>query len=372
MFFRVYFETYCINICTIFNIFYQTIDYLNKPGQRKKGTILDRYITLDYGSGGKKTSELISKVFVPAFRNEALEMLGDGAVIPGEDMLVFSTDSFVVSPCFFPGGDIGKLAVCGTVNDVSMSGGDPKFLSLSAIIEEGFPMEDLKRIVDSVKEAAQAAGVNIVTGDTKVVEKGKGDGIYLNTSGIGFLRHRGLSPDRIQKGDAVIVSGTVGDHGTAVMLARNPEMITSDIKSDCAPLNELAASLAYLGDEVRVVRDPTRGGLATTLCEFVEGTALSIELEESLIPVDKSVKSACDILGLDPFYAANEGKMIVVVSPGKAQEVLAILKGQELGKNAAAIGTVTDSHPGRVLIRTSFGGTRIAAKLSGAQLPRIC
>ncbi|MBE6017962.1 MAG: hydrogenase expression/formation protein HypE [Lachnospiraceae bacterium] len=333
---------------------------------------MDRFITLDHGSGGKKTSELISNVFVPAFRNEALEMLGDGAVIPGKDTLVFSTDSFVVSPCFFPGGDIGKLAVCGTVNDVSMSGGEPKFLSLSAIIEEGFPMEDLEKVVASVKEAAQAAGVSIVTGDTKVVEKGKGDGIYLNTSGIGFLRHRGLSPERMRKGDAVIISGTVGDHGTAVMLARNPGLMTAQIKSDCAPLNHLAASLAYLGDDVRVMRDPTRGGLATTLCEFVEGTGLSIELDENLIPVDKSVKSACDILGLDPLYAANEGKMIAVVSPEKALEALDILKRQELGKNAAVIGTVTDSHPGRVIIKTAFGGTRIAAKLSGAQLPRIC
>lgn len=341
-------------------------------GTINKGKTLDRFITLDYGSGGKKTSELINNVFVPAFRNGILEELGDGAVLPGEEQLVFSTDNFVVSPCFFTGGDIGKLAVCGTVNDVSMSGGEPKFLSLSAIIEEGFPMDDLERIVSSAKKAAQEAGVSIVTGDTKVVEKGKGDGIYLNTAGIGYLRHEGLSPRRIQKGDKVIVSGTVGDHGTAVMLARNPDLIISDIKSDCAALNTLAASLRIFGDDIRVMRDPTRGGLATTLCEFTEGTGLTIELEEGDIPVSKNVASACDILGLDPLYAANEGKMIVIVSPDKAQEALNVLKGQELGKNAAVIGTVTDSHPGRVLVRTSFGGTRIAAKLSGAQLPRIC
>ncbi len=333
---------------------------------------MDRYITLDYGSGGKKTQELISDVFVPAFSNDILAELGDGAVLPGEGQLVFSTDSFVVSPCFFPGGDIGKLAICGTVNDVSMSGGEPRFLSLSAIIEEGFAFDDLERIVNSAKETAQKAGVMIVTGDTKVVEKGKGDGIYLNTAGIGFLRHEGLSPKRIMKGDRVIVSGTVGDHGTAVMLARNPELITADIKSDCAPLNALAASLRDLKDSVRVMRDPTRGGLVTALCEFVEGSGFSIELEEGAIPVAENVRTACGILGLDPLYAANEGKMIVIVSPDKAQEALGILKGQELGKNAAIIGTVTDSHPGRVLVRTAFGGTRIASKLSGAQLPRIC
>ena len=333
---------------------------------------MDKYISLDYGSGGKKTSELIEKMIVPAFANEALEQLGDGAVLDGAGKIVFSTDSFVINPYFFPGGDIGKLSVCGTVNDVSMSGGEPKYISLSAIIEEGFPTSDLEKIIASIKKTADAAGVMVVTGDTKVVEKGKGDGIYLNTAGVGFLRHPGLSPKRIRKGDKVIVSGNVGDHGTAVMLARNPNLVSAPIKSDCAPLNELAASLKGLGDDIRVLRDPTRGGLATTLCEFVEGSCLTIELDEEAIPVSKATASACDILGLDPLYAANEGKMIVVAAPEKADEALQILRKQPLGADAAIIGEVTDSHPGRVLIRTSFGGTRIATKLAGAQLPRIC
>lgn len=333
---------------------------------------MDRYISLDYGSGGKKTSELIKNVFVPAFSNEALSELGDGAVVPGAGEIVFSTDSFVVDPYIFPGGDIGKLAICGTVNDVAMSGGEPRYISLAAIIEEGFPMEDLERIVASAKQAAESAGVMVVTGDTKVVERGKGDGIYLNTAGIGFLRHKGLSPKRIRRGDMVLVSGTVGDHGTAIMLARNPDLVQARLESDCAPLNGLASSLMGLGDSLRVLRDPTRGGLATTLCEFAEDTDLTIELNESDIPVSKSVESACDILGLDPLYAANEGKLIAVVSPDRAEEALDIMKGHEFGKNAAIIGQVTDSHPGRVLVKTSFGGTRIAAKLQGAQLPRIC
>ena len=333
---------------------------------------MDKYISLDYGSGGKKTSELIESMIVPAFRNEALEQLGDGAIVPGAGQIVFSTDSFVIDPYFFPGGDIGKLSVCGTVNDVSMSGGEPKYISLAAIIEEGFPTEDLERIISSIQKTAQAAGVMVVTGDTKVVEKGKGDGIYLNTAGIGFLRHPGLSPKRIQPGDKVIVSGTVGDHGTAVMLARNPNLVNGHIESDCAPLNELAATLVSLGNDIRVLRDPTRGGLATTLCEFTEGTELTIELEEENIPVDKTTASACDILGLDPLYAANEGKMIAVVSEEKAEEALRLLRSNKLGEKAAIIGEVTTSHPGRVLIKTAFGGTRIATKLAGAQLPRIC
>lgn len=333
---------------------------------------MDKYITLDYGSGGKKTAELIEEVFVPAFRNEALEQLGDGAILDGAGKLVFSTDSFVVSPYFFPGGDVGKLAICGTVNDLAVSGGIPKYLSFSVIIEEGFPMEDLKKIIDSAKKTAAKAGVSIVTGDTKVVEKGKGDGIYINTSGIGFLKIPGLSPERIRVGDKILISGPVGDHGTAVMLARNENLVSGEIFSDCAPLNEPAMALGVLGEHLRVMRDPTRGGLATTLCEFVEGTGLTVELEEACIPVRPQVESACEILGLDPIYSANEGKLIAVVSAEKAEEALAVLQAQELGKEARIIGEITENHPGKVLIRTRFGGTRIAAKLSGNQLPRIC
>ena len=334
--------------------------------------MIDEIITLDYGSGGKKTSALIEEMILPRFRNEALEQLGDGAVLEGFEKIVFSTDSFVVSPYFFPGGDIGKLAVCGTVNDISMAGGEPKYISLAAIIEEGFETADLQRILDSAAKTAEMAGVKIVTGDTKVVERGKADGIYLNTAGIGFLRCPALSPGRLQKGDKVLVSGTVGDHGLAVMLARNGNLVQGDLKSDCAPLNKISSLLYNLGENLRVLRDPTRGGLATTLCEFAEGSGLSIEIEEAAVPVKEEVAAASDILGLDPFYAANEGKLIAVVSAEAAEEALRLLKSHELGKDAAVIGEVTDSRPGKVIIRTALGGSRIAAKLTGAQLPRIC
>ena len=232
---------------------------------------LEEIITLDYGSGGKKTSSLIEELLVPAFANEALSALGDGAILPGQGDLVFSTDSYVISPYFFPGGDIGKLSVCGTVNDISMCGGTPKYLSLGFILEEGLPVADLRRIVASIAETAQKCGVQVVTGDTKVVERGKGDGIYINTAGIGTLTWPGLSPRKIQEGDVVLVSGTIGDHGTTVMLARSGMMEAGNLRSDCMPLNQLAKAALACGG-VRVLRDPTRGGVATTLNEFVENT----------------------------------------------------------------------------------------------------
>lgn len=333
---------------------------------------MEELITLDYGSGGKKTASLIEKLILPQLDNPALRQLGDGAVVPGGEELVFSTDSFVVSPRFFPGGDIGKLAVCGTVNDICMSGGEPRWLSLALILEEGLPAAELEQILSSVAKAAKEAGVCIVTGDTKVVEKGRGDGVYINTAGIGVLRQSGLSPRAIRPGDRVLVSGTVGDHGAAVMLARNQNLVRGELKSDCAPLHRLSAALRQLGSGLRVLRDPTRGGVATTLCEFVEGTALSILLEETDIPVRPAVASACDILGLDPLYCANEGKLLAVVAPERAEEALALLRGLPEGENAAVIGTVGEQWPGRVAVRTALGGTRIAAKLAGAQLPRIC
>ena len=346
---------------------------------------MDKIITLDYGSGGKKTSALIENCIVPAFRNDALSQLGDGAVLEGAGKLVFSTDSFVVSPCFFPGGDIGKLAVCGTVNDIAVSGGDAKYLSLALIIEEGFPENDLARVIASAARAAEKAGVTVVTGDTKVVERGRGDGIYINTAGIGFLAQEGLSPERIREGDAVLVSGTVGDHGTAVMLARNKNLVEGEILSDCADISGLAAALRPLGNDLRVMRDPTRGGVATTLCEFVErrpGESTSqgggeeagcgIELFEKQIPVSPDVAAACDILGLDPLYSANEGKLLAVVAGERAEEALSYLRMTPGGENAAVIGTVTKAHPGKVTVRTAFGGSRILTKLAGAQLPRIC
>jgi len=332
---------------------------------------MDEIITLDYGSGGKKTSRLIEELILPALDNDALRELSDGALLPGAEKLVFSTDSFVVSPLFFPGGDIGKLAVCGTVNDIAMCGGEPRYLSCALIIEEGFPMKDLERVIASLRDAARKAGVQVVTGDTKVVERGRGDGLYINTAGIGALRHPGLSPRNIRSGDAVIVSGSVGDHGTAVMLARSG-MAQGGIESDCAALNGLAQAVLSTGEGVRVLRDPTRGGVATTLNEFVEGAALGIELEEEAIPVRGGVRAACDLLGLEPLYCANEGKLLAVVAPERAKDVLAAMRRTPEGAQAAVIGRVTERFPGRVVMQTALGGKRILQKLTGAQLPRIC
>ena len=332
---------------------------------------MDEVISLDYGSGGKKTARLIEKLIVPRLDNPALRELGDGAIVSGGEKLVFSTDSFVVNPLFFPGGDIGKLSVCGTVNDLSMCGAEPRYLSCSFIIEEGFPFSQLERIVESMAAQCEKSGVQIVTGDTKVVEKGRGDGIYINTAGIGVLRHPGLSPGNIRPGDKVLVSGFVGDHGTAVMLARN-QMMQGDIASDCAALNGLTEAILTAAPGVRVLRDPTRGGVATTLNEFVEGTALGIELEEAKIPVRPQVQAACDMLGLDPLYCANEGKLLAVVAPEATDAVLAAMKSHQLGSEAAVIGQVTERYPGKLTLRTAFGGSRVLQKLSGAQLPRIC
>ncbi len=330
---------------------------------------MDDIITLDYGSGGKKTAALIDEIIVPALGNAALNSLGDGAVLEGG--IAFSTDSFVVSPLFFPGGDIGKLSVCGTVNDLAMCGAEPKYLSLALIIEEGLPAEDLRRVVASIKSAAEAAGVQVVTGDTKVVERGRGDGLYINTAGIGLVKYPGLGPDKMRPGDAVLISGTAGDHGAAVMLARDG-LMEGEIRSDCAALNGLAFALLDSGAQVRVLRDPTRGGVATTLCEFAESAKLGIELDEAAIPVRRDVSAACALLGLDPLYCANEGKMLAVVAPEDAQAALAALRSRPEGENAAIIGRVTVERPGRVALRTAAGGARLLQKLAGAQLPRIC
>ena len=332
---------------------------------------MDEIITLDYGSGGKKTARLIEELLLPAFQNPALEALGDGAILDGAGKLAFSTDSFVVDPLFFPGGDIGKLAVCGTVNDLAVCGAVPKYLSLSFILEEGLPVEELRRVVASIRAQCGKAGVQIVTGDTKVVEKGRGDKLYINTAGIGFLKYPGLSPKALCAGDRVLVSGTVGDHGTAVMLARSG-MMQGELKSDCAALNSLCEAILSTGAAVRVLRDPTRGGVATTLNEFIEGTALSIELREEEIPVRPQVRAACDMLGLDPLYCANEGKLLAVVAAEDAERVLEAMRACPEGAEAAVIGTVTANHPGRLVLETAPGGKRILQKLTGAQLPRIC
>ncbi len=332
---------------------------------------MDEIITLDYGSGGKKTSRLIEESILPALDNPALRQLADGAIVPGGERLVFSTDSFVVSPLFFPGGDIGKLAVCGTVNDIAMCGGKPLYLSCALILEEGFPLRDLERVLHSMHTACDMAGVQVVTGDTKVVERGRGDGLYINTAGIGVLQYPGLSPGAMQDGDAVIVSGAVGDHGTAVMLSRHG-MASGELASDCAPLNGLAEAILSLNAGVRVLRDPTRGGVATTLNEFVEGSGLGIELWDGAVPVHGPVQAACELLGLDPLYCANEGKLLAVVPQESAEAVLAAMCARPEGAEAAVIGTVTDRCPGKVVMRTALGGRRILQKLAGAQLPRIC
>ena len=330
---------------------------------------MDDIITLDYGSGGKKTAALIDEIIIPELGNNALNALGDGAILDGQ--LAFSTDSFVVDPLFFPGGDIGKLCVCGTVNDLAMCGAEPKYLSLALIIEEGLPTESLRRIVASIKAAAEAAGVAVVTGDTKVVERGRGDGVYITTSGIGVVRYPGLGPERMRPGDAVLISGTAGDHGAAVMLARDA-LMEGEIRSDCAALNGLARAVLESGAEVRVLRDPTRGGVATTLCEFAESAALGIELDEAAIPVRRDVSAACALLGLDPLYCANEGKMLAVVAAKDEERALAAMRGVPEGKSAAIIGRVISERPGKVVLRTAMGGSRILQKLAGAQLPRIC
>lgn len=330
---------------------------------------MDDIITLDYGSGGKKTAALIDEIIIPELGNNAMNALGDGAILDGQ--LAFSTDSFVVDPLFFPGGDIGKLCVCGTVNDLAMCGAEPKYLSLALIIEEGLPTESLRRIVASIKAAAEAAGVAVVTGDTKVVERGRGDGVYITTSGIGVVRYPGLGPERMRPGDAVLISGTAGDHGAAVMLARDA-LMEGEIRSDCAALNGLARAVLESGAQVRVLRDPTRGGVATTLCEFAESAALGIELDEAAIPVRRDVSAACALLGLDPLYCANEGKMLAVVAAKDAERALAAMRSVPEGKNAAIIGRVISERPGKVVLRTAMGGSRILQKLAGAQLPRIC
>ena len=332
---------------------------------------MDEIITLDHGSGGLKTARLIDELLVPAFANPALADLGDAALLPGGGQLVFSTDSFVVTPWRFPGGDIGKLAVCGTVNDLCMAGGDPRFLSCALILEEGFPLADLRTIVQSMADAARAAGVQIVTGDTKVVERGKGDGLYINTAGIGVLRTPGLGRGALRPGDRVLVSGSVGCHGAAVLMARGALPGAGLLCSDCRPLRELSAAALDAGG-VRMLRDPTRGGVATTLNEFVEGGALGIELEESAIPVDEPVAAACDLLGLDPLYAACEGRLLAVVAPDRAGAVLAALQALPGGEGAADIGAVTADRPGTGVLRTALGGSRLLGKLTGAQLPRIC
>ncbi|QAT39986.1 hydrogenase expression/formation protein HypE [Clostridium sp. JN-9] len=333
---------------------------------------MEDIISLSYGNGGTKTDSLIKKYLLPNFGNNLLNVLGDGALLNTSNEIAFSTDSFVIYPLFFPGGDIGKLSVCGTVNDLLMCGSIPKYLSLSFIIEEGFLINDFEKIVKSVALTVEKAGVQIVTGDTKVVDKGHGHGIYINTSGIGErIKGINLGKHRINPGDKVIVTGNCGDHGISVLCARE-KLFEGNLKSDCNPLNNVIYEILKFGDKVKILRDPTRGGVATTLNEFAEDTEICIELDENKIPVDKSIGSACDLLGLDPLYSANEGKAIAIVSAEVCDNVIDNLKKIDISKDAAVIGEVTSFMPGKVILNTPYGGRKILNKLSYDMLPRIC
>ncbi len=333
-------------------------------------------ILLGHGSGGKLTHDLISNLFASRFANPILAQQGDSALLPLESgMLTFTTDSFVVDPLFFPGGNIGHLAVAGTVNDLAVSGATPKYLSAAFIIEEGFPMESLEQIVETMAEEAKKAGVLIVTGDTKVVDKGKCDKLFINTSGVGFLpeTHAHISSGKnIQLGDKIIVNGSIGDHGMAIMAARNDLKITTAINSDCACLNHLIEDAIEGCSSVRFMRDATRGGLGTVLSELVSGKPFGLLVDETSIQVKNNVRGLCEMLGFDPLYVANEGKVVMVVGKEDADKVLSKLRNHPLGKDASIIGEITENHPGTAWLETLVGGKRIIEMLSGHQLPRIC
>ena len=336
----------------------------------------DDRIRLAHGSGGALMHELIKELIVGKLANPALSELDDaaeltGALGPGEHRLAITTDSYVVQPLFFPGGDIGKLSVCGTVNDLAMKGATPVCLTLGLIIEEGLALSDLGRVLDSIASTAERAGVFVAAGDTKVVERGAAGGLMINTAGLGRIREGvELAGDRASPGDSVLVSGTMGDHETAILVAREQLKLEEEIRSDCAPLNELAEALLSRCPGVRVLRDPTRGGLGTTLNEIAERSGVSITLDEESIPIDPRVASVCEILGFDPIYMANEGKLIAVVPSEEATRALAAMKEHPLGRNAGIIGTV-DRGAG-VRLRTRVGGLRPVLMLEGVQLPRIC
>jgi hydrogenase expression/formation protein HypE len=332
-------------------------------------------IVMGHGGGGKLGNELVEHLFLPAFRNPALENLGDAAVLDlAGGRVAMSTDSFVVQPLFFPGGSIGELAVNGTVNDLAVSGAVPRFLSASFILEEGFPLAQLAAIVESMAKAAATAGVQIVTGDTKVVERGHGDGCYINTAGIGVLREGiQVGPHRAQPGDAVLVSGTIGDHGMAIMSVREGLEFESQIRSDCAALNGMIAEvLDAAGVAVHAMRDPTRGGLASTLNEIAHSSGVGIAIDEASLPVRVEVQSACELLGLDPVYVANEGNAVFFVAPEAADLVLKVLRAHPLGREAARIGQVTAEHKRMLVARTAMGANRVIPIQIGEQLPRIC
>ena len=352
----------------------QVLDRIDRA-RRRRPKVREERITMSHGAGGKATQTLIEAVFLDTFRNPRLEQLEDAARLDiGGTRLAFTTDSYVVSPLFFPGGNIGDLAVNGTVNDLSVSGATPLYLSAGFILEEGFPVADLIRITESMQAAAAVAGVQIVTGDTKVVEKGKADGCYINTAGVGLIAQDAaeIGVALARPGDAIIVSGSIGDHGVTIMLARGELDIEADLQSDTAPLNGLVASLLAATDGVRALRDATRGGVATILNEIAKSADVGVLVREDAIPVRTEVRGASELLGIDPMYVACEGRLVAVVDAGQADRALAALRAHPLGAEAAIIGHVTADPPGIVQLKTAFGGTRIVDTLVGDPLPRIC
>lgn len=331
-------------------------------------------ILLAHGSGGKLSHDLVAKVFLPRFDNPILARMNDGAELTvGNNRLAMTTDSFVVKPLFFSGGDIGRLAVCGTVNDIAMQGAKPIALTSGFVIEEGLSLEILEQVITSMRQAADEAGVAIVAGDTKVVEKGAADQLFINTAGIGIIPENVATGGNMAvSGDVIIISGFLGDHGIAVMAARESMRLAAEIKSDAAPLNHLVADIINVCPAVHVLRDPTRGGLATTLNEIAAQSKVSMEIDEANIPVREPIKAACEIFGFDPLYLANEGKLIAIVPQDKANIVITAMHQSKYGQDAAIIGHVTDGRPGRVVLNTLIGGSRIIDMLTGEQLPRIC
>ncbi len=339
----------------------------------------NQQIVIGHGSGGRMTYDLIEKTFKPYLSSSPLEGGNDFAsvapnLIPGNDgRLAVSTDSHIVTPLFFPGGDIGRLAVCGTVNDISMSGGTPLYLTAGFILEEGFQVEELERVLASMQAAAAEAGVQFIAGDTKVVERGKADKLFINTAGIGWIPgDRSIGGELAKAGDAILISGTIGDHGIAVLTARGEMGFEAEVTSDVAPLNHMIQAILEAAPHTHVLRDPTRGGLATTLNEIAIQSKVNILLDEALIPVKPAVRAVCEMLGFDPLYVANEGKVIVILPEEEVESALSAMRNTRYGKEAVRIGTVQEAPASRVLIRTLIGGTRILDMLSGEMLPRIC
>ncbi|HBV88953.1 MAG TPA: hydrogenase expression/formation protein HypE [Desulfosporosinus sp.] len=327
-------------------------------------------IMLAHGSGGRLSHELIRDLFQKHLGNKYLDQMNDAVLLPGQEQLAVTTDSFVVSPLFFRGGNIGKLAVCGTVNDLAVSGAIPKFLTFALILEEGLGMDELEQIIKSVAETAAEAGIVIVSGDTKVVERGNADKVFINTTGIGYITDRLVGPDQIKSGDEILISGTIGDHGIAILSEREGLEFQTPVLSDCAPLNNLIDAFYLPG--VKCMRDPTRGGVATTLNELAQQAGVSMLLNEEQLPVSPSVQGACEMLGLDPLYLANEGKVLVIAASDIADQVLLNMQAHPLGRKAARIGRVQEGKSGLVLLETFLGGKRIVGMLEGEHLPRIC